>query len=217
MEKLLLVTRPKYDDGTEYLSHYALQILKECEKIGIKKKDFEGKDVTSRQVSKFIKKQAPKLLFINGHGDENFLEGDKGEILFSIDKNLDLLKGRIIYARACHAGISLGKKAVEGSNGCFIGYKTPFSFWIDETRSATPAKDKVASLFLEPSNEVINCLIKGKTSEEAHEISKDKMKYNMREILKMNDEKEPGAMNWLSVLWINYSGQVLHGNKNITF
>ena len=32
MDKTLLVTRPKYDDGTEYLSVYALEIIKEAEK-----------------------------------------------------------------------------------------------------------------------------------------------------------------------------------------
>ena len=30
MNKIVLVTRPKYDDGTEYLSYYASLILKKA-------------------------------------------------------------------------------------------------------------------------------------------------------------------------------------------
>ncbi len=184
MNNILLVTRPKYDDGTEYLSYYASLILKESEKLNVKTKD---------------------------------LEGDKGKILFSINKGIELLKDRIVYARACHAGISFGKKMVEKNNGCFIGYNNPFSFWISGERSATPAKDEIAKLFLEPSNEIINLLIKGNTTGNSNEKSKKMMIENMNKVLKMEEKKEPGAMSWLEILWNNYEGQVLHGNEGASF
>jgi len=217
MNKILLITRPKYDDGTEYLSYYASLILKENKNIKKFIKDFEGKDVTNKNIKKFIIKKDPKLLFINGHGNKDFLEGDKNHILFSIDKDIELLKNRIVYARACHAGLSFGKKMVEGNDGCFIGYVVPFSFWIDEKRSATPAKDKIAKLFLEPSNQIINSLIKGSTSKESDEKSKKMMIENMNKILKMESKKEPGAMGWLGILWNNYEGQVLYGKEDVSF
>ena len=217
MNNILLVTRPKYDDGTEYLSYYASLILKESEKLNVKTKDFEGKNVTSKNIKKFVTKKDPKLLFINGHGNKDFLEGDKGKILFSINKGIELLKDRIVYARACHAGISFGKKMVEKNNGCFIGYNNPFSFWISGERSATPAKDEIAKLFLEPSNEIINLLIKGNTTGNSNEKSKKMMIENMNKVLKMEEKKEPGAMSWLEILWNNYEGQVLHGNEGASF
>lgn len=217
MNRILLVTRPKYDDSTEYLASYASLVLKEAKRLNVKKKDFEAEKANPDEVSKFISKLSPKLLFLNGHGDSECLKGHKGEILFSVSKNLDLLKDRIIYARACHAGLSFGEKVVENNEGCFIGYKNPFSFWIDGARSATPLKDNIAKLFLFPSNEIINSLLKGKTTQEAHQISKKMMVESMKKILDMNQKRELGAMGWLGILWNNYEGQVLHGNESSSF
>ncbi len=217
MNKILMVTRPKYDDGTEYLSYYASLVLKEAKRLNILFKDFSGKSANSREISKYLNKKHPKLIFVNGHGDADSLEGNKGEILFSINKNIDLLKEKIVYARACHAAINFGRKMVEGNNGCFIGYKTPFSFWIDNKYSATPQKDKIAKLFLEPSNEIISSLIKGNTSNISDKKSKRMMVENMKKILVMEGNKEPGATGWLEVLWSNFEGQILYGNSSARF
>lgn len=212
-----LVTRPDYDDGTAYLSCYASIILKLAKKKDIEFKDFSGKDANAINVTKYIFRKDPKLLFINGHGDSKSLEGDKDEILFSVDEGLGLLKDRIVYARACHAGLSFGREMIKDNSGCFIGYRYPFSFWMSDERSSTPLKDKSAALFLNPSNEVVSCLIHGKTTQEAHEISKQKMVESMRKVLDLNEKKEPVAMELLKILWTNYSGQVLYGNEDLTF
>jgi Icc-related predicted phosphoesterase len=217
MENILLVTRPSYDDGTAYLSRYAFLVLKLAKSKNVEFKDFEGKQANTKNILKFVYKKNPKLFFINGHGTKEALEGDKGEILFSVDKNLNILKDKIVYARACHAGLLLGKKIVENNEGCFIGYKEPFSFWIDGTRSSTPLKDKTAALFLKPSNEIINCLLNGKTTKESFEISQKGMIESMQKVLELNKKKEPEAMGLLQVLWTNYQGQVLCGNENLVF
>jgi hypothetical protein len=217
MDKILFVTRPSYDDGTEYLSEYASLVLKEAEKLGIDKKDFWGEKVNKKEVEKFIEIKNPKLLFINGHGDNDVLCGHKDEIIFSSNNNISLLKDRIIYARACNAAVSLGKKATEGAGGCFIGYKYPFSFWIDNKWSAKPLNDKTAALYLLPSNEVVISLLKGSSTQRAYEKSKTMMVENMKKILKMEEKKEPGAMGMMQVLWNNYDGQIIQGNKEAHF
>ncbi len=211
------MTRPDYDDGTAYLSCYASLILKLAKEKDISVKDFLGKNANAVNVSKYVSKKNPKLLFINGHGNNNSLEGDKDEILFSIDNGLELLRDKIVYARACHAGLSFGWEMVSCNSGCFIGYKFSFSFWMSEARSSTPLKDKTAALFLIPSNEVVSCLICGKTTKEANELSKKKIVESMQKVLDLNKKKEPGAMELSKILWTNYSGQVLHGNKDLTF
>ena len=213
----LLVTRPDYDDGTAYLSHYTSLVLKLAKEKNIDVKDFLGKDANVADVTKYVSKKNPKLLFINGHGNNDSLEGDRNEILFSVNNGLDILKNKIVYARACHAGLSFGEKMVRGNSGCFIGYKFPFSFWISGARSSTPLKDKTAALFLIPSNEVVSCLIRGKTTKDANELSKKKMVESMQKVLDLNGKKEPGAMELLKILWTNYNGQVLHGNEDLTF
>jgi hypothetical protein len=217
MNRILLVTRPRHDDTTEYLSYYASLVLKKAEALNIDVKDFEGKEVNCGAIYKFIIKKDPKLIFLNGHGDDVSIEYNKGEILFSTDKNMEMLKDRIIYARACYAGVSFGKEVVKNNDGCFIGYISPFSFWIDERYSANPSKDKIAALFLEPSNEIVDSLLKGNKTETVHERSRKMMIESMKTVLRMEERKEPIAMNLLQVLWNNYEGQILHGNSGLFF
>ena len=81
-------------------------------------------------------------------------------------ENDELLQNRIVYARACSAGASLGKKCV-GKEGCFIGYKHPFKFICDKTRNGNPDKDNLAKKSLQPSNELARCLIDGKSADSA--------------------------------------------------
>lgn len=214
MDNLLLVTRPKYDDGTEYLSAYALEVIKKVkEKISIK--DFEGKEVNKKNIEKYLKRKNPRLFFLNGHGNEYEICGHKEEVIFSLN-NVNLLKNRITYARACFSANVLGHKAVKDNPGCFIGYIYPFSFWMDGRRSATPLKDKVAGMFLNPSNEIVFSLLKGETTKKADENSKKMMITNMKEILAMEQKNEPGATGMLQILWDNYDGQVVLGNEDAT-
>jgi len=137
-------------------------------------------------------------------------------VLFSID-NIELLRNRIIYARACSAGNLFGEKIVEDNGGCFIGYRYPFSFWIDSKWSAKPSNDNIARLYLEPSNEIVLSLINGRTCGEANQISKNMMIKNMKKILKLEEKKEPGAMGMLQILWNNFESQIIHGNSNSRF
>ncbi len=215
MDSILLVTRPKYDDGTQYLSAYALEILKKV-KGQILTKDFEGKEANKENVEKYVKSKNPKLLFLNGHGNECEICGHKDKAIFSLT-NVNLLKNKIIYARACFSANVLGQEAVKNSSGCFIGYVYPFSFWMDGERSTTPLKDKVAGMFLNPSNEIILSLLKGKTAKKSDEKSKQMMISNMKEILAMEQKNELGATGMLQILWDNYEGQVVLGNENAYF
>lgn len=215
MNNILLVTRPKHDDGTEYLSAYAFEVLKKA-KEQIETKDFDGKEANKENVEKYVKIKNPKMLFLNGHGNECEICGHKDKAIFSLS-NVDLLKNRIIYARACFSANILGYEAVKNSSGCFIGYVYPFSFWIGGDRSATPLKDKVAGMFLHPSNEIVLSLLKGETAKKADEKSKQMMISNMKEILAMEHKNEPGATGMLQILWDNYEGQVVLGNEEISF
>jgi len=215
MNNLLVVTRPKYDDSTEYLSAYALEILKKV-KGELSIKDFEGKEANKENVEKYLRGKNPKLLFLNGHGNECEICGHKGEVIFSL-ANVGLLRSRITYARACFSANILGQAAVRNNSGCFIGYKYPFSFWIDGERGATPLKDKIARMFLNPSNEIVCSLVKGETAKIADEKSKKMMIANMKEILAMEQKNEPGATGMLQILWDNYEGQVVLGNEDASF
>jgi len=202
---------------TEYLSAYAGLIIKEAKDLRVPIKDLAGEQANKLIIEKYITKQNPKLLFINGHGDTDSLTGHKDEIIFSNDDNLHLLKDRIIYARACESAVSLGQATINDNNGCFVGYNRKFSFWMDGRWSATPLNDKSAAFCLEPSNEIVKCLINGKSASEAHTRSLRMMAKNMAKIIRMTQKQEPVAGGILRTLWNNYEGQVLLGNKEARF
>jgi len=215
MSKKILVTRPEHDVTTKYLSSYAKLVIKYAQEKGIFVKDFEQGNIKKQEIEMFIQKQNPKLIFLNGHGDVNCIEGDKSEIIIRQDENDEILKGKITYARSCYVASSLGKKCGEmGLSTCFIGYKFPFQFWIDETRSGNPLKDKTAELYLLPSNKLVEYLIKGNKIGIAFEKSKKLMVENMR---KIKNEEEPGALERFKALWINYEGQEIYGDEEAYF
>jgi len=212
MSNLLLVTSPKYDDYTEYLSAYALLVIKETKNLGMDIRDLDEDRANKINFESFAGKSNTKIIFLNGHGNEDSVCGHKDKIIVS-NENVGLLKDKITYARACSASTVLGKKAVENNKGSFIGYSRPFSFWINGNWSAKPLNDKGAGYCLYPSNEVVFFLMKGKTSAEAHQRSLRMMEENMKMLFRMNQRNEPGTIGILETLWNNYDGQVLLGNE----
>lgn len=216
MTRTILITKPRYDNATEYLSHFAGLVTKKLENKNIRIKELSDKSVDRTNFTSFISKLDPELIFINGHGNPNCLFGNKDKILVQEGVNEKLLKDRIIYARACNAGLSLGKVCVKDSkNGCFIGYKSPFSFYIDEKWSANPKKDTTVKLFLEPSNNIVISLAKGNTTKNTHINSKKMIAKNIKKLLMK--KQEPETFCFIECLWNNFTGQVLHGNPEAMF
>lgn len=216
MKKTLLITRPCYDDATNYLFYYANLIVKEAEESGVSVIDLKRPRLTKKNFINIMEDKNPFFVFFNAHGDKRTIYGDKigekEEILVEEDQNHQLLNSKIIYARACWSAASLGKAC---SDGCFIGYKTPFGFFINEKWSTKPLNDNTAKIFLEPSNLIASSLIKGNTAKEAVEKSLNMSKKN---ILKLVEEKEePGAMASVFLLWSNMYGLEISGNENIRF
>ncbi len=97
--------------------------------------------------------------------------------------------------------------------GCFIGYKLPFMFYIDDRWRSNPHKDNVAPLFLEPSNLIPISLIKGNTTFHASENSKKQILKTIKKVLETGSGE---AFLFAEKLWNNYTGQVLIGNGSAT-
>ncbi len=70
MKKVLLVTRPNYDDATSYLSYYARKIIDYAREKNTKVLDLIRPRLTKQIFSDLISKQDPQLVFFNAHGDE---------------------------------------------------------------------------------------------------------------------------------------------------
>ncbi len=207
MQKGLMITLPRYDVVTEYLSSYSKDILTLAEKKGLKIFKLEENNVERTKFEEVLEKLDYNLIILNGHGDFNTVFGHKDLPLILKEKNSKILYKRITYACSCDAGSSLGNCVNESEGGCFIGYKFKFKFCIDKTRISSPQTDNVARLFLNPSNIIPKSLIKGNSATESCENSKKAILKAMKRIIQ-NKEPKP----YLEVLWNNYQGLVLHGD-----
>ena len=212
MNKGIILSLPRYDTVTEYLSQFSLEIENLGEVKGLAVKTIRDKSVTKKEFEKVVKKLNYNFLVLNGHGTHDSILGHNDEVIIKLGENEYLLKGRITYCRSCDAGAMLGKNCLDSSgNGCFIGYRTKFEFCFDGMWESTPLKDETARLFLEPSNLVPISLIKGNSTKEAHEKSRNKILKNIKKLFRSKRQEAPFIAE---SLWNNYFGQVLFGNEN---
>ena len=209
MKKGMILSLPNSDLVTQYISHYSSFVEKEAENKNIPIKKLCAEEANMKEFNKVVTKLNYSFIFINGHGSESEIFGQR-EPLLKTGINHELMKDRVVYARSCNSALVLGKACVENSKGCYIGYNLPFQFYNDENWSGNPEKDPLAGLFIEPSNLIPISLIKGNSAEFADENSKQIILKRINKTLK---EKSEGAFEISLALWNNYFGQVILGNK----
>lgn len=183
MSKSLLITRPFYDETTNYLFHWSKEIIEEAKKKNVQVFDLARNRVTKREVTSVLSKRQPSLVVFNGHGDSDRISGDAGEILLKTGENEELLKSKIIYAVSCKSAAELGSRSIRAGALSYIGYDDDFIFFYETDKLTRPLNDKTAKLFLEPSNRVAISLIKGHAAKSAHERSKAAFRQNIEELL----------------------------------
>lgn len=214
MNKGIIITLPRHEYAVDYLAISSKSVIEEANKKGIKVKELKDKGANRENFEAVINSLNYKMVVFNGHGSEDTILGYKNMLLVQAGVNDVLLKGRITYARSCWAGCILGEVCMKNdSEGCFIGYKLPFMFYIDDTWRSNPSKDNVAPIFLEPSNLVPISLIKGNTALQAHKKSKTQILKTINTVLRENGKE---AFLFAEKLWNNYAGQVLIGNGSAT-
>jgi len=160
-------------------------------------------------------KYQPALVFFNGHGDETTITGYNNEVLIEVNRNEKILTGKIVYARSCDAANKLGKACIRHDTLAFIGYKSKFTIGYTPSKITTPLKDKVARLFIEPSNLVPISLLKGNTVENAYKKSQDAMGRNF--LFMLSTKASQAQKDAAPYLWINKKYQVALGNQEAHF
>jgi hypothetical protein len=206
-----LITRPDFDLTTEYLSQWSLPILDFALKKNITFSKLDGSKANKAEVAKFLTKQDHKLIILNGHGTDESICGQNREDIIKAGENSNLLKSRIVYAVSCSSSQVLGRKCVEEGCLSYIGYNDEFTFIIDNRRSTTPLKDKLAESFMIPSNEVSLSLLDGKTTGEAYKKSQDSFDKEINKLA--NSETEPGSETMLfALLWDKEIQEILGDN-----
>lgn len=213
--KSVLFSRPRHDNQTEYLYLYSRKLVKFAQQKGFKPIfDMRQKNANKNAVTNILKKRKPELIMFNGHGGPNVICGYKNELLISSEDNPEILDSSITYALACSAALELGRVTVERGAKAFIGYQFDFALGKDPNSEAAPMKDKIAPLFLEPSNILFSSLLKGNSVETAVARSKKKMKENISYLVYKNPFLE--AQSLAPWLYGNYIGLIFHGDPNVS-
>jgi len=208
----MLITRPNHDLTTNYLFYWSKLIINSADKAKIAVVDLLKKRANYKEFNSVIKKIMPKLIVMNGHGNESVVTGYDNEVLVDRLKNPEILFGAIVYARSCKSAQKLGITSVD--NGCraYIGYDDDFVFSVEDGMSTRPLSDKTAELFLSSSNKVVITLIKGGTVSEANQKSKEMLRSKILQFSSSDSSVEEKELVPL-LLW-NYDHQVVIGDEN---
>ena len=168
--KKMLIVRPDYDIGTNYLFLWSQEVIDFAVKKNWHVEKSDGEKATKQEFESRINNK-PDFVFINGHGGKDIVVGHGHRPLVDT-KNCALLKNTITFTRACNCIQELGKKAVEEKCIAFIGYSR--EFWVPRLLAyeSTPLEDPVARPIIEVSNIIPTSIIKGHTVEEAVNNSK---------------------------------------------
>lgn len=189
MEKVLLITRPDHDPVTHYLSRWSLRIIDEAKRKNIYIIDLEREKAVRQRVIGTLQKTNPQLVVLNGHGNEHVVTGHNDEIILQHEDKKAVIS-KIIFARSCRAARVLGKTSVAQGAVAFLGYQEDFWLVYEDRKISQPLDDKTAALFLEPSNYIAISLLKGHSTGEANERSKDLFRKNIQKLMVRGDSED---------------------------
>lgn len=207
---MMLVTRSKYDQGTNYLYCWTSLVIAEADKRDIAVIDLADNKATKSNFVSYYKKHQPKLVFFNGHGFDNLVTGNNDEVLIDNDKNRLDMTGSIIVARSCRCAKVLGKFLVKNGSLAFIGFKDDYVIKTSRKYSTRPLLDSMAALFLEPSNMIVKSLLKGKTAGESDKKSKKMLINNLSKVLSGTSKDKDDTARWL---YHDFKNQVVVGDE----
>ncbi len=206
----MIITRPNHDYATHYLFKWSKFILDAARRAKIPIVDLAGKKATRNNFESYVKKLKPNFIMINGHGNNNFVCGQKNEILVKKGDNDGILNNTVVYARSCSSASGLGKACIKNVNTTYIGYNADYFFMFDEDKLFHPLEDNSAKMFLEPSNYVALSLLKGHTAREANQRSKNEIRKNILKLLA--NTATDGDQSMLPLMISNYNHQVCLGD-----
>lgn len=210
----LIVTRPEHDSTTKYISAWAQEVITTAYKKGIEVIDLLRDKACRKEFEGRLKKLSPKLVFLNGHGNETSVTGHDNEVLVEVNENEHILKGRITYALSCSSGKLLGPALANEEMTAYIGYSDEFSFVYDRRYISKPIEDPLARPFMESSNQLMVSLIKGHTAEESTERAKEIFKKHCLTLSSSNATQDD--LQVAKCLWWNMNRLVCSGNQAMT-
>src|ERR1035437_8063999 len=211
MSNIALVTTPKSDSTTRYISAWAEKTIEELKSKQLRFIILAKERATASIFSSMIKKHNPSLLFLNGHGGPDLVSGHGNETLIEAGKNEVILKGTVTYALSCSSSKILGPSAIKAGASAYIGYTEDFIFFISPEKISRPLGDRTADMFLTPANHVVVSLAKGHTAGEATNAARD---YFLKSVQKLiSSEASEDDREYMRYLIWDMKSLVCHGDK----
>jgi hypothetical protein len=212
MSATFLITLPNHDDTTHYLSAWGKEVIKIAKETGLKVLDLSGERANRKEFENKVKNLSPKLVMLNGHGDDNLVTGYKNEPLVKAGDNEGLLKEKIVYALSCRSAKVLGPESIKSGALNYTGYEDDFIFMYEPELFSRPHLDKTAGLFLDPSNTFIESLIKGNNVKESFKRSRNAIIKNFNKSVSTS-ETDPSIARFL---WWNLKNFSSHGDVEVS-
>jgi len=214
MNLRFLITRPRHDITTHYLFNWTEGILELAKKKGISVLDLRQKRANKKEVISIVAKTQPFFIYFNGHGEANCIKGNEDEIIIKVGENEKILKDKIIYALSCKSAQVLGPESIKVGALSYLGYDDDFIFLFEIEKISHPLNDKVAALFLNPSNRLVISILKGHTVGEAYRKSQELFSENIQKIITSESYFNTSLVPYL--LWDKIH-QVCLGDKKASF
>lgn len=207
----VLITQPDFDRTTRYISAWSEEVEKFSIKRGNKTITLKGRRSSKPEFESIIRKIQPKLIMLNGHGNDNEIAGQDNEVILDFHSNEDIVRDKIIYALSCSSAKVLGYKCIKNGTRVFIGYTKDYIFLHSHLKVSKPREDKRAGLFFKPSNLIPISLIKGNSAEESYQGSRNLLRKNILDLLNSEVYNEDRAC--LPYLLWNYQNLTILGNR----
>ena len=208
---MMLVTRPNYDPATRYLSAWSLALIEEAKKKGLTVMDLADEKAKRVELEGRLKKTNPDLVVLNGHGSDDCVTGQDGEILIKAQDNASLLKGKVTYAVSCNSAAILGEEAGAYPDTTYIGYEKEFAMFQSRDHLSRPLEDPFAQPFMELSNHVVTSLLKGHGASESVKRAKEVGKTRIYSLLASNADVNAQAV--ARYLWWDVQCLVCKGDQ----
>lgn len=208
----MIITRPEHDVTTRYLSSWAEEVIVLAREKGVDSIDLRRDKASREELEGRIKKVAPEILFLNGHGHEDRVAGHDNQILVQLGDNHAILKDKITYALSCDSAKGLGAEVVKDGVATYIGYVDEFIFMVDSQYITKPLQDQKANPFRNASNQVMKALFKGHSAQEASARSKQSFRNHYTRF--SSSKSDPDSLQMAQFLWWNMRHQVCLGNGN---
>lgn len=155
--------------------------------------------------SPYLEERQKLLKLLNPLGQLNCpgicsLDNDPCSLLCQHDTNINLLKGSIVFAVACHSALQLGPCSIKYGVETYVGYEDLLMFPVDSMKSENMFGDVQLSMFKE--------ILMGKTVQEAQQTMSDLEDHYIRKYKKIKYIALP-------LLWNKLKRKTL-GNANAT-